>query len=47
MAKGLGPQATGSDQPAGWVEQASGGRLHTPREWADAYIAATTKFVQW
>lgn len=47
MAKGLAPLATGSDSPAGWVERASAGRLHTPREWADAYIAATTRYVRW
>lgn len=47
MSKGLGPVATGSDDPAGWVQRASGGRLHTPREWADAYVAATTRHVQW
>ena len=47
MSKGLAPQRSGSDDPAGWVEQASGGRLRTPREWADAYIAAATKHVEW
>lgn len=46
MARGLGP-TTRPDDPAGWVERASGGRLETPREWADAYIAAATKRVEW
>lgn len=45
MAKGLAPLRTGSDEEAAWVVAASGGRLRTPREWADAYIAAATKRV--
>jgi len=46
MARGLGP-TTAPDKPADWVRLASGGRLQTPREWADAYIAATTRYVRW
>lgn len=47
MSKGLAPLRSGSDQPAAWVESASGGRLHTPREWADAYIRAATRHCEW
>jgi peptidoglycan hydrolase-like protein with peptidoglycan-binding domain len=32
-------------QPAAWVESASGGALHTPREWCSAYIAKACVFV--
>lgn len=47
MAKGLAPLRAGSDDPAAWVEAASGGRLHTPREWANAYVAAATRYCAW
>lgn len=33
-----------SDEPAQWVIDASGGRLSTPHEWADAYITKATKY---
>lgn len=46
MARGLGPTSK-PDDPVEWVQAASGGRLKTPREWADAYIDAVTKFVDW
>lgn len=46
MAKGLGPTST-PDQTAEWVVVASGGRLHTPREWADSYVANVTRYVDW
>ncbi len=36
-----------ADEPAGWVEAASGGRLHTPREWADSYVERATRYVEW
>lgn len=32
-------------QPAAWVESASGGALHTAREWCSAYIAKACVFV--
>lgn len=34
------------DRPATWVEVASGGRLHTPREWMHNYISSTTHRVR-
>lgn len=46
MAKGRDP-APNADSPAAWVEVASGGRLHTPREWANAYVARATRYVVW
>lgn len=46
MARGLGP-TTRPDEPAAWVQAASAGRLHTPREWAESYIAAATRYVEW
>lgn len=46
MARGLGP-TTAPDTEAGWIVAASGGRLHTPREWADNYIGRVTHFVDW
>lgn len=46
VARGLGPTVR-PDEPAGWVERASGGRLHTPREWAESYIANATRHVDW
>lgn len=46
MARGRDP-VPDADSPASWVEVASGGRLHTPREWADAYIARATQYVAW
>lgn len=46
MARGLGPTSK-PDEPVEWVQAASGGRLSTPREWADAYIAAVCKFIDW
>lgn len=47
MARGLAPQSRGSDDEAAWVVAASGGRLRTPRQWAESYIAAATKHVAW
>jgi hypothetical protein len=38
---------TADDREAEWIVQASGGRLHTPREWVTAYVTAATKFVDW
>jgi hypothetical protein len=35
------------DVPEAWIEQASGGRLHTAREWVAAYITKATVFVDW
>lgn len=32
-------------QPQAWISAASGGRLSTPRQWCDHYIAAATVFV--
>lgn len=32
-------------KPAAWIESASGGALHTPREWVAAYIAKACVFV--
>ena len=32
-------------RPAQWVETASGGALHTPREWCNAYIAKVCVYV--
>lgn len=31
-------------EPAQWVRDASGGSLSTPQEWADSYIAKSTKY---
>lgn len=47
MARGLAPLRNGSDDPAPWVIAASGGRLQTPREWADAYVRASTRHCEW
>lgn len=33
------------DRPAEWIEQASSGNLHTPREWAVNYVRKSTLFV--
>lgn len=46
LARGLGPTSQ-PDTPATWVQIASGGRLSTPREWANAYIENTTRYVLW
>lgn len=35
------------DVPEAWIEQASGGRLHTAREWVAAYIERATIYVDW
>lgn len=35
------------DEPEAWIEQASGGRLHTAKEWVAAYIEKATVFVDW
>lgn len=42
------PHARGKDnQPAEWVQQASGGRLQTVREWCLAYVERATALVDW
>lgn len=33
--------------PETWIEQASGGRLHTAREWVAHYIENATQYVSW
>ena len=33
-------------QPAKWIEEASGGRLHTPREWVVSYIEHSAQFLK-
>lgn len=35
------------DVAEAWIEQASGGRLHTAKEWVAAYIEKATVFVDW
>jgi hypothetical protein len=39
--------AATDDEPASWVEAATAGRLHTPREWVMAYVQKATVFVNW
>jgi len=39
------PNAAMDDVPQAWIVSASGGRLATPRQWVDHYIAASTVFV--
>lgn len=41
LSRGL---SVGWDNRAGWVEQASGGRLHTNGEWITAYITRVIKY---
>jgi hypothetical protein len=38
---------TADDREAAWIVQASGGQLHTPREWVTSYIQRATVYVDW
>lgn len=35
------------DREEAWIVSASAGRLHTPREWVEAYVERATAFVDW
>lgn len=39
--------ATRDTLPEDWIVQASGGRLHTPREWVTEYVRKATVYVNW
>ena len=40
-------EAERDTQPAGWVEEASGGTLLTPRQWVLNYVQRSTAYVAW
>lgn len=42
-----GKSASTLTGPVAWVEEASGGRLHTIQEWCESYIERATKYVAW